>query len=147
MDEAGCSRLTDPVDGFLRHAKYFIHDGDPLFTHAFKEILKPSSSPEGEGTRCVKIPPKSPNCNPHAERFVKSIKTECLRHFVFFGERHLRYVISEYMAHYLRERFHQGLGGKLIQTAPSANENVATGEIHCRPRLGGLLNFYYRGAA
>ncbi len=139
--------LTDPVDGFLRDAKYLIHDGDPLFTHAFKALLKPPGSPEGEGTRCVKIPPKSPNCNPHAERFVKSIKDECLRHFVFFGERHLRYVISEYMKHYLRERFHQGLGGKLIQTAPSANENVATGEIQCRPRLGGLLNFYYRGAA
>ncbi len=73
---------------------------------------------------CIQIPPRSPNCNSHAERFVKSIKGECLRHFVFFGERHLRYVIGDYMAHYHEERFHQGLGSKLISTA-AANDNAA----------------------
>jgi transposase len=139
--------LTDPIDGFLVGARYLIHDADPLFTDAFRAILRPPGSADGHGVLCVKIPPQSPNCNPHAERFVKSIKTECLRHFVFFGQRHLRYVISEYMKHYLQERFHQGLGGKLIEAAPSSNDNAATGEIKCRSRLGGLLNFYYRDAA
>lgn len=138
--------LTDPVDGFLRDAKYLIHDADPLFTDAFKAILKPPGSAKGEGIACIQIPPRSPNCNPHAERFVKSIKYECLRHFVFFGERHLRYVVSEYMAHYHEGRFHQGIGSRLIRPT-SANENAATGEIKCRSRLGGLLNFYYRQAA
>ena len=69
-----------------------------------------------------------------------------LRHFVFFGERHLRYVVREYVAHYNEERFHQGIGGKLIRPR-SANDNAATGEIKCRSRLAGLLNFYYREAA
>ncbi len=57
-------------------AKYLIHDADPLFTDGFKAILKPPDFRDGEGVVCVKIPPRSPNCNPHAERFVKSIKYE-----------------------------------------------------------------------
>ena len=138
--------LTDPFDGFLRDARYLVHDADPLFTAAFKAVLKPPGSLKGEGVTCVQIPPRSPNCNPHSERFVKSIKYECLRNFVFFGERHLRYVINEYMAHYHEERFHQGIGSKLIRPT-SANDNAAAGEINCRSRLGGLLNFYYREAA
>ena len=77
---------------------------------------------------------------------MKSIKDECLRHFVFFGERHLRYVVSEYVAHYNEERFHQGIGSKLIRPT-SATGNAATGEIKCRSRLGGLLHYYYSEAA
>ncbi len=138
--------LTDPIDGFLRDARYLIHDADPLFTDEFKQTLRPPGSSDAEGVECVKIPPRSPNCNPHAERFVKSIKYECLNHFVFFGKRHLRYVIREYMAHYHEHRFHQGIGGKLIRPV-SANDNATTGEIKCRSRLAGLLNFYYRDAA
>ena len=138
--------LTDPIDGFLRNARYLIHDADPLFADAFKAILKPPDSADGEGVTCVQIPPRSPDCNPHAERFVKSIKYECLNHFVFFGERHLRYVIAEYIDFYLQERFHQGIGSKLIRPV-AKNDNVATdGPITCKSRLGGLLNFYYREA-
>ncbi len=134
--------LTDSFDGFLRNASYLIHDRDPLFTEAFRHTLASS------GVKTAKIPARSPNCNPHAERFVKSIKYECLNHFVFFGERHLRYVITEYMSHYLTERYHQGLGGKLIvATTSSANDNEAAGEITCHSRLGGLLNYYRREAA
>lgn len=84
--------------------------------------------------------------NAHAERFVKSVKYEYLRHFVFFGQRHLRHVISEYMEHYHTERFHQGISGSLIKPT-AVNDNTASGEIRCRSRLGGLLNFYYREAA
>jgi len=138
--------LTDPIDGFLRDATHLIHDADPLFTDDFKAILKPVSYADSEGVKCVKIPPSSPNCNAFAERFVKTIKYECLRHFVFFGERHLRYVISEYMEHYQHERFHQGIGGSLIKPT-AVNDNSAHGDIKCRARLGGLLNFYYREAA
>jgi putative transposase len=95
--------------------------------------------------KSVRIPAQSPNCNPHAERFVKAIKHECLNHLVLFGERHLRHVIKEFMAHYHRERFHQGLGGQLIQG--SADEARTTGKVVCRSRLGGMLNFYRREAA
>ena len=138
--------LTDPIDGFLRDAKYLIHDGDPVFTYAFKAILKPPASGDGEGVKCIQTPPRSPNCNAFADRFVKSIKSECLSHFVFFGERHLRYVIREYVVHYHAERFHQGIGSRLIRPV-SANDNATTGGIQCRSRLGGLLNYYYREAA
>jgi putative transposase len=131
--------LTEPVDGFLRGTKYLVHDRDPLFTEAFIAIL------EAGGVKSVKIPAQSPNCNPHAERFVKTIKYECLNKFVIFGERHLRYLIKEFVEHYLAERFHQGIGGQLIKgEAGSANDN---GAIARRSRLGGFLNYYYREAA
>ena len=134
--------LTDPVDGFLRSAKYLVHDRDPLFTDAFEAILR------SRGIQGVKIPAQSPNCSPYAERFVETIRRECLNHFVFFGERHLRYVMREFMAHYHSERFHQGLGGQLIKNEPAAaNENGACGKVVCHSRLGGILNFYLREAA
>jgi transposase InsO family protein len=134
--------LTDPMDGFLRGAKYLVHDRDPLFSKAFIAIL------EAGGVKSVKIPAQSPNCNPYAERFVKTIKYECLNHFVIFGERHLRHLINEFVEHYHAERFHQGIGGQLIrkQVRPT-NDNWTNGKIAHRSRLGGLLNFYYREAA
>jgi transposase len=134
--------LTDPVDGFLRSAKHMIHDRDPLFTEAFIAILKAG------GVKSVKIPAQSPNCNPYAERFVKTIKYECLNHFVVFGERHLRHLIKDFVEHYMTERFRQGIGGQLIrkQVGPT-NDNGADGKVACRSRLGGMLNYYYREAA
>ena len=90
------------------------------------------------------LPPSSPNLNAYAERFVRSIKEECLRHVVPLGERHLRTVIREFVEHYHFERNHQGLGN--VIPFPSA---VAPpdGRICRRERLGGLLNFYERKAA
>jgi putative transposase len=133
---------TDRVDGFLLEAKYLIHDRDRLFTEAFEAILRE------RGVECVKIPTQSPNCSPHAERFGKTIRYECLNHLVFFGERHLRYVVKELMAHYHAERFHQGVGGQLIQRPVGpGNQNGSKGKVVCRSRLGGLLNFYHREAA
>ena len=76
--------LTDAFDGFLRGKRYLIHDRSPLFTSDFAEILKAA------GVKVVKLPPMSPNLNPHAERFVRSIKSECLAKMIFFGERQLR---------------------------------------------------------
>src|ERR1039457_3713613 len=85
--------LVDVEDGFLRGAKYLIHDRDPLFTEAFLGILG------ARGVQSVKTPAQSPNCNPHAERFVKTIKYECLNQFIVFGERHLRRLIKEFVEH------------------------------------------------
>lgn len=134
--------LLDPVDGFLRNATHLIHDRDPLYTKAWRALLKSG------GVKCVPIPAHSPNCNPHAERFVKTIRTECLDQFVIFGERHLRHLVGTFVDHYSTGRFHQGLGGQLIRPPPLAsNDNDTDGAIQCRSRLGGLLNFYYREAA
>jgi hypothetical protein len=133
--------LMDPVNGFLRGAKYLIHDRDPLFSKAFIAILKAGS------VKSVKIPAQSPNCNSYAERFVKTIKYECLNHFVIFGERHLRYLIKEFVEHYMTERFHQGIGGQLIRNVGPTSDNGADGKVACRSRLGGLLNYYHREAA
>ena len=72
--------LTDVFDGFLRNARFLIHDRDPLYTHAFCEILKSS------GVEPIKLPPRSPNLNAYAERFVRSIKEECLGRLVLLGE-------------------------------------------------------------
>jgi putative transposase len=134
--------LLDPADGFLRNATHLIHDRDPLFTTAWTKLL------ESGGVESVPIPASSPNCNPHAERLVKTVRTECLEHFVIFGERHLRVLLREFLEHYTAERYHQGLGGRLVRPAPSAtNDNAASGTLRCRSRLGGLLNFYHREAA
>ena len=96
--------LIDCVDGCLHGKKYVIHDRDSLFCASFCEILN-----EGDvGT--VKLPPKSPNLNAHAERFVRSIKYECLNKLVLLGEKHLRSSVFEYMQHYHLERPHQGIG-------------------------------------
>jgi putative transposase len=134
--------LLDPVDGFLRHATHLIHDRDPVFTEAWTVLLKTG------GVTCVPIPARSPNCNPHAERFVKTMRSECLDHFVIFGERHLRHLVGEFADHYHTERYHQGLGSQIIMPTPSpSNDNASPGAIGCRSRLGGLLNFYRREAA
>lgn len=94
------------------------------------------------------IPANSPNCNAYAERFVKTIRTECLDHMVLFGERHLRHVIRVFVAHYLSERYHQGVDSKLIHPGVQAsNDNGPSTVIGCRSRPGGLLNFYHREAA
>jgi putative transposase len=134
--------LLDPVDGFLRHATHLIHDRDPLFTQTWTQML------ESGGVQSVPIPASSPNCNPHAERFVRSVRSECFAHFVIFGERHLRYLLREYVEHYHTERYHQGLAGRLIRPNPiPGNDNHSLGAIASRARLGGLLNFYSLDAA
>ena len=69
-------------------------------------------------------------------------------HFVIFGERHLRHLVQQLVEHYLAERYHQGIGGQLIQSRPApSNDNGWIGPIRCRSRLGGVLNFYHREAA
>ena len=127
--------LTDPINGFLKGKKYLIHDRDPLFTEAFKEIIRSA------GIKPVKTTVASPNLNPFVERFVRSIKHECLNKILIFGESHLRYVISEYMEHYHTERPHQGIGNNIIEPQPQGD-----GEIICHERLGGLLKSYRRAA-
>ncbi|MEO7033124.1 MAG: integrase core domain-containing protein [Gemmatimonadaceae bacterium] len=126
----------------MRNATHLIHDRDPLFTQAWTTLL------ESGGVTSVPIPAHSPNCNPHAERFVKTVRAECTDHFLVFGERHLRHLLKEFVAHYQTERYHQGIGGQLVSPRPwPSNDNGQREAIQCRSRLGGLLNFYHRVAA
>ncbi len=131
--------LTDYADGFLVGDRYLIHDRDPLYTAQFTKTLA------AVGVRCVKLPPKSPNLNAYAERFVRSIKSECLDRMIFFGEKHLRHVVKEYVAHYHAERNHQGLGNALIERSDEGAGN--TGPVVSRARVGGMLKYYDRTAA
>ncbi len=100
--------LTDAIDGFLRSKRYLIHDRDPLYTREFLSIIAAS------GIEAVKLPPRSPNLNAYAERFVRSIKESCLDQMIFFGEDALRNTIREFVTHYHMERNHQGLENRLI---------------------------------
>ena len=104
--------VTDPVDGCLRRARYLMHDRDPLSTRGFGEIL------EGGGVQPIRLPPKSPNLNAYAERFVRSMKGKCLSRVVPLGEGHLRLLVGEYVDRDHRERHHQGLDNQLLPRPP-----------------------------
>ena len=95
------------------------------------------------GIRVIQTPYRAPNANAHAERFVRSIKGECLDRLIPLGERHFRRAIGEFVAHYHSERNHQGLGNGLIEGQPALG---CVGRIRRRQRLGGLLNYYARAA-
>jgi putative transposase len=125
--------LTDVDSGFLNGARYLIHDRDPLFTEGFRKILNPS------GIKTVKLPARSPNLNAYAERFVRSVKSECLAKIIPLGERHLRKAVEEYTEHYHLERNHQGLDNELIEK--SIHRPCVEGAVDRRERLGGILNY------
>jgi putative transposase len=93
----------------------------------------------------VKLPPRSPNLNAYAERFVRSTKEGCLERLILFGESSLRTAVQNFVAHYRSERNHQGLSNVLICSASDHVTN--TGAVSRRERLGGMLNYYYRAAA
>jgi transposase InsO family protein len=116
--------------------RLLICDRDAKWSAVVRERL------EEAGIRVVQTPFQAPNANAYAERFVRSIKEECLDRMIPLGERHFRRAVSEFVAHYHRERNHQGLENALIEGAPS----TSNGRIHRHQRLGGLLNYYKRAA-
>jgi putative transposase len=93
----------------------------------------------------VLLPPKSPNCNAHLERFFRSLKDEALSQIIFFGETALREAVTEFVSHYHGERAHQGMDHQIL--LPGTEANQQQGEIVCRERLGGVLKYYHRQAA
>lgn len=141
--QAAAARLVDPVSGFLRGARTLIHDRDSLFDAAFRAALAAA------GITTKALPPGSPNLNAYCERFICSVRRECLRHVVVLGPEHLRAVLDDYVEHYHRERSHQGLGNRLIDGAPiparAANDNGYP-PVRRRTRLGGVLSYYHREA-
>ena len=126
--------------GFLKPGQYLMHDRDTKFCAAFKQII------DDAGVNRVPLPPRSPQLNAFAERFVRSVKEEALSRFMLFGENALRHVLNAYMAHYHEERPHQGKSNVIL--FPSAHtDQQPEGPIQCRERLGGLLKYYHRKVA
>ena len=119
--------LTDAVDGVLNGKRYLIHDRDPLFTTEFLNMVADFD------VESVRLPPRSPNLNAHAERFVRSIKESCLERMILFGEESLRTAISNFVAHYHTERNHQGLANRLI--SPEAGHLGNAGMVQRHQRL------------
>lgn len=100
---------------------------------------------EGSETKAVLLPPRSPNLKANLERYMRSMKSECLDRMIFFRERSLHRALAQFDAHYHHERNHQGLGNSLIE--PDEEVGRLEGNIACRNRLGGTLSYYYRQAA
>ena len=125
--------------GALRDCRYLLHDRDTKYTQSFRAIIA-----SGRVEPLV-LPARSPNLNAYAERWVRSVKEECLSKVIFFGERSLRRALSEYVEHFHGERNHQGKGNVLL--FPRDTNIRRHGPVQCRERLGGLLRYYHQEAA
>lgn len=126
--------------GFLNKCRYLIHDRDTKFTDSFRAILKSSD------VEPLKLPARSPNLNAYTERWVRSVKEDCLSKLILFGEASLRRVLREYLIHYHAERNHQGKGNVLLfpEKRPTARID---GSVWIKERLGGRLKYYHRDVA
>jgi putative transposase len=129
--------VTAADNGVLVGHRVLICDRDRKWSRAVRRRFG------NAGIRVVLTPACAPNANAYAERFVRSIKEECLDRIIPIGERHFRRVITEFVEHYHHERNHQGLDNRLITGTPPAD---AAGRVRRRARLGGLLNYYERAA-
>ena len=138
--------MTMAETGFLPRVgtQYLIEDRDTKFSRDWKGILKAS------GVEVIAIPPKSPNLNALAERWVRTVKTECMRNVLILGINGLRRLLTDYVEHYNAERPHQGLGNKPPIPIAGAQQLVpgqTAGKIACRTRCGGVISHYHRLAA
>ncbi len=140
MEQVARNALDD-ASGHLRQVRYVLHDRDTKFCASFTTTLASG------GVKCIALPARSPNLNAFAERWVRSVKEECLSKLILFGERALQRAVAEFLRHYHAERNHQGKGNALL--FPSSNDERSNGSmrIQRRERLGGLLNYYYSRAA
>ena len=127
--------------GFLDGCRYLIHDRDTKFTDSFRAIVKSGQ------VEPLKLPARSPNLNAFAERWVKSVKEECLSKLILFGEASLKRILREYLVHYHVERNHQGKDNVLLFSTATKTMSGVDGSVCCRERIGGLLKYYHREAA
>jgi putative transposase len=119
-------------------------DHDTKFTAAFDAVL------EADGAAVIRLGLRAPNLNAYAERFVQTLRVECLDHFVVCGEKYLRHLVEEYLVHYHEERPHQGRGNVPLSVADRGQviaHRFPDGPVVCHERLGGLLKHYDRAAA
>jgi putative transposase len=126
--------------GFLAPGQYLVHDRDTKFCAVFQRLI------DEAGVTRVPLPPRSPSLNAYAERWVRSVKEECLSQLILFGEASLRQALTQYVEHFHHERTHQGKGNVLLFPAMSQGP-AREGPMQCRERLGGLLKYYERKAA
>jgi putative transposase len=132
-----CQIVRNLTLGDTDQSRVLISDRDAKWSRAVRARLQDA------GIRVVQTPYRAPNANAYAERFVRSIKEECLNGLILFGERHHRRAVTEFVAHYHRERNHQGLDNELIEGQPPKR---CVGRVRRHQRLGGLLNYYARAA-
>ncbi len=131
--------LTDAEGGALLGQRYLLHDRATKFCAGFRSIVRDG------GVEPLRLPPRSPDLNAFAERWVRSAKQECLSKLILFGEASLRRALNEYLAHFHAERPHQGKGNVLLFPEPNVRSG-AHPRVECRRRLGGLLRYYVRAA-
>jgi transposase InsO family protein len=139
MTQMARNAVDDEAGYLLRH-RYVLHDRDTKFCAEFRESLAAG------GVKCLQLPPRSPNLNAFAERWVRSVKSECLSHFILFGECSLRRALKNFCEHYHGERNHQGKANQLLLPRP-APAKCTSGGVRCQQRLGGLLKYSYQEAA
>jgi putative transposase len=125
--------------GAPRDCRYLLHDRDTKFTWSFRAIIASGR------VEPLAPPVRSPDLNAYSERWVRSVKEECLSKVLLIGERSLRLALSEYVAHYHAERNHQGKANVLL--FPRDTQTRRGGPVQCRERLGGLLHYYHQEAA
>src|SRR5882672_7688680 len=136
---AGTDFFTMEGCGTLRDFRSLLHDRDTKYTISFRAII------ESGRVKTLPLPARSPTLNAYAERWVRSVKEECLSKIIVFGERSLRRALSEYVAHYQAERNHQGKSNVLLFRRVTQTRHEEP--VQCRERLGGLLNYYHQEAA
>ena len=122
--------------GFLEGRRYLIHDRDTKYCQSFRDII------EFGDVKTLPLPARSPNLNAFSERWVKSVKDDCLSKLILFGETSLRRALHDYQIHYHAERKHQGKGNVLLFPTTQAKNRVG-GSVRCKERLGGLLKYYH----
>jgi hypothetical protein len=127
--------------GFLGNCRYLRHDRDSKFCPSFDEII------ELGNVKPIPLPARSPNLNAFSERWVKSVKEECLSKLVLFGEASLKRALQQYLIHYHEERNHQGKGNALLFPSQDRPVGSRQGSVQCQQRLGGLLKYYHGQAA
>ena len=125
--------------GILLDCRYLLHDRDAKFTRSFRAVIASGR------VEPLALPARSPNLNAYAERWVRSVKEECLSKVILFGERSLRRALTEYIQHYHAERNQQGRDNVLL--FPGTTQVNPEGPLRCRDRLGGLLRYYHQEAA
>ena len=122
--------------GFLEQRRYALHDRDTKFCSVFRDTLAAG------GIKPIQLPARSPNLNAYAERWVRSVKEECLSKLIFSGEASLRRALTEFLDHFHAERNHQGKGNVLLLAAGKVGQQKLRTRVRCRERLGGLLKYY-----
>jgi transposase InsO family protein len=133
--------LTEAREGHDEPIRYLVHDRDKRFCPVFDEIFR------AEGIEILRTPWRAPKANAYAERFIRTVRTECLDRVFLLGERHLRSVLETYVEHYNCERPHRGLNLQAPERMKDVSPLTIDDSIGRRDLLGGLIHEYYRRAA